>query len=237
MISVKTIEPVFNLRVAEFYEARYKTIDARLINHISEYNSKMPCRTWDLPAVLTCKGSFNSDGSVCDACKVCYASKRTFLFKNVKQNRLDNMLAWRSDKWVEIMTAEIKRDEKIYKDNLFRFFASGDGEELELWEKILLIVKACKETRFWIPTRMYKFSEYRPIIDKLNNQKNCVVRFSGDDLDGEPVKGKYISTIIRKPIQLRKDAFICPSYLQGGKCLDCKECWSKDRKEILYPLH
>lgn len=232
MISITTIEKVYNLRMSEMYEKRYSMLEAKDENYISKNNSKMPGRTWDLPAVLTCKGSFNSDGTVENACKKCYASKGTFIYKNVKQVRLNNMLAWKNPDWVKNMIKEIKKT-----DLYFRFFASGDAYEVELLEKIYEICLECKDTYFWIPTRMFKFSEFRPIIDKLNSLPNVVVRFSSDSITGQKIEGDYTSSIIPKPVDIRETRFICPSYLQGGKCADCRECWSKDRQEVLYPLH
>ena len=231
MMSIEMVKCYQKERFENFFKKYYASLKMNAINHISKYNRKMPGRTWDLPAVLTCFGSFDEEGNLDSACRVCYASKNTFLFKNVKQNRLDNMLAWRSVDWVDQMVKELDND------RYFRFFASGDGYDLELWFKIYEIVIRSPHCKFWIPTRMWKFKEFRAIIDRLNKLPNCIVRFSGDSITGQKIEGAYTSTIIKNPVEILENVFVCPASKQDGKCADCRECWSKNCQVVGYPLH
>jgi hypothetical protein len=65
--------------------------------------SKMPCRSWSLQALDTCPASVNSDGSLVDACKGCYATDGNYRFPNVKAPRLHNREDWKRDAWVDDM--------------------------------------------------------------------------------------------------------------------------------------
>lgn len=232
-MKLETVVEMYSARYERFFNKYYSEIKAKAVNHISKFNSKMPGRCWDLPAVLTCPGSFNCDGSLDLDCAKCYASKNTFLFKNVKQNRLDNMLAWQLETW----TADMIKDIQFHSDAFFRFFASGDGYKLDLWYKIYQICLACEDTYFWIPTRMWKYPEFRQIIDQLNKLPNVVVRFSYNEGTGLKMDGAFSASIINKPCDASPDMFVCPAYLQDGKCGRCRECWSKNRQKVYYPFH
>lgn len=231
MISIETVREFFEERANKYYDKYYSNMQGEPKNSISRHNSKMPGRCWDLPAVLTCKGSFDEEGNLDSACAVCYASKNTFLFKNVKQPRLNNMLAWQKTDWCDEMVKELD------KDRYFRFFASGDGYAVDLWLKIYEVVVRSPHCKFWIPTRMWKFTEFRPIIDRLNALPNCVVRFSGDSTTGQLIDETWSSTIVRKPFDVSAKVFICPSATQNGKCGECRECWSKNCQCVGYPIH
>lgn len=201
------------------------------INYVSKQNSKMPCRSWDLPARKTCPGSYNKDGSIVDVCKKCYASKGTYCFRCVKQVRENNMLAWQKNDWVDLMVEELKNDRN------FRFFTSGDGYKIELWYKIYQIAIRSPECNIWIPTRMHKFPVFRQVIDMLNQLKNVVVRFSSDSLDGEKIDGDQTSVVISNLDQLSPEMSLCESYANKGKCGKCRKCWAKDIRVIAYKLH
>lgn len=194
-------------------------------------NSKMPCRSFDLQAGETCPGSFNCDGSVSAACMGCYAKGGFFQMPTVKNARADNKLAWQKIDWVDEMCEELDND------RYFRFFASGDGYSIKLWEKIYEIASRTIHCNFWIPTRMYKFESFRPIIDKVASLPNVVVRFSSDSVTGEYIEGLHGSTIIEKIDDLKPGMTLCQSVLNDGKCGKCRACWSKNVQVIAYVAH
>lgn len=209
----------------------FKEIIPVAINYISKPNSKMPCRSWDLQAGDTCPGSFNSDGSLVAACEKCYAKKGAFIFSNVRKTRVNNKLAWQNKEWVNQMVAELDND------RYFRFCASGDLYHIDLWFKVYEIAIRSSHCKFWIPTRMYKFRKFRQIIDKLNALDNVVVRFSSDSITGQIIEGDQTSTIIPTLDDLTTNMILCSSYANGGKCLNCRNCWNKGNKVIAYLLH
>ena len=128
--------------------------------------------------------------------------------------------------------------EELDNDRYFRWFDSGDIYSIRLAEKILEICTATTWTRHWIPTRMYKLSKFRPILERLNALPNVVVRYSSDGINGETIQGaEFQSTIISKATKLKVKATLCKAYENGGKCAKCRACWSKENKIIAYMGH
>ncbi len=73
------------------------------------------------------------------------------------------------------------------------------------------------------------------LIDALNDLDNVVVRFSSDNV-GQHIDGLYVSLVVDTYKHVDK-THVCPSSLQGGKCLDCRACWSKDTQSVAYVAH
>ena len=88
--------------------------------------SKMPCPSWSLEALTTCAGARHKDGTIVDACEICYARKGFYRMKNTKNARQYNKQDWKRDAWVPEMVEYLK----IF--NLFRWFDSGDIYTLSL---------------------------------------------------------------------------------------------------------
>ena len=212
--------------------------------------SKMPCKSWSLQALDTCPASKKPNGDLVDACKGCYATTGNYRFPNVKAPREHNKQDWKRDAWSQDMISEL--DTERY----FRWFDSGDLYSLKLANKIYEVMKATPWCKHWLPTRMHKLSKFTQIIEKMNALENVVVRLSGDDVLGQVIEGDQVSAIapilvttkvdgikvstlddIAISKYITKDMTICPSYKQGGKCLKCRSCWSKDTKVTLYTAH
>lgn len=185
--------------------------------------------SWSLQALETCPASKNKDGSLVDACKGCYATTGNYRFSNVKKPRLENRDDWKRDEWVNDML--LKLDSSRY----FRFFDSGDMYDIRLAEKILELCIRAHWVKFWIPTRMHKFSKFKNVIERMQALDNVVVRFSSDSVQGEIIKGKTTSTIFSDTVPL--GALECKAYEHGGKCNGCRACYDKDVKVIAYKAH
>lgn len=200
------------------------------INHFSKVGKLDGIRSWSLQAIDTCPAAKTASGELVDACKGCYATTGQYNFPNVRKPRADNRIAWQQPDWVDIMVSAIE------KESHFRFFDSGDGYKRELWDKIYEIAVRCPNTKIWVPTRMYKFSGFRSIIDKLNSLPNVIVRFSSDSILGEYTKGLHGSVIFPEGF---KDPYVyqCPATLNHGKCDGCRECWNKEQEIIGYKQH
>jgi hypothetical protein len=85
---------------------------------------------------------------------------------------------------------------------------------------------------------MYKFDKFLEVLNEMEVLGNVVVRFSSDSITGELVSGNTTSTIIPASSDSVADTTeICKAYERGGKCGDCRLCWSKDVKTIAYPMH
>lgn len=185
--------------------------------------------SWSLNALDTCQGSIGKDGNLVPACQGCYATTGNYRFPNVKKPREFNKEDWKRDDWVTDMVQAL--DSSRY----FRFFDSGDMYDLRLAEKIYEVCKQATWVKFWIPTRMHKFTKYDTVINKLMALDNVVVRLSSDSVTGEIINGLTTSTIFSNV--LPEGAFECKAYQNDGKCNGCRACYSKDVQVIAYKAH
>ncbi len=191
--------------------------------------SKLGCKSWSLQALETCPGAVGDNGNLVEVCQGCYATGGNYRFPNVKRVREVNKQEWQEDSWVLDMTKALQ------DSRFFRWFDSGDMYALDLAEKIYQVCLSTPWCQHWIPTRMYKFAKFREVLDRLNALPNVVVRFSGDNIGEAPKFGQFVSMVV-SPTALH-DAHMCPAYAQGGKCLDCRACWSKDVHNVAYLAH
>jgi Gene product 88 len=188
-------------------------------------------RSWSLQALDTCPGSKAPDGSLVDACSGCYATTGNYVFDNVKAPRLHNREDWQRDAWVSDMVKALDAD------RYFRWFDSGDVYALELAEKILEVMTLTPWVKHWMPTRMFKFAKFRPIIAKMQALPNVSVRFSSDAIDGtfSAEHGSTIGTI--DVLTEIKGLSICHAYDKNGKCSGCRTCWDKTVPVVGYVAH
>jgi hypothetical protein len=187
--------------------------------------SKMPCKSWSLPAWETCPSAKGTDGKPVDACSNCYA--------------LQGAYQWKLDTWVDDMIILITKEGKRNKKNLFRWFDSGDVYKKELALKIEQVIKGTPQVKHWIPTRQYKDKNVRPVLDRINQLPNAVARYSSDSVNGKMLDSDFNSTIAQHAddIKSSKGVLVCGAYSRGGECQDCKACWDKRINTIVYPLH
>jgi hypothetical protein len=193
--------------------------------------SKLGTKSWSLQALETCPGSVGADGKLVDACSGCYATTGMYHFGAVKQVRADNKEDWKREAWVVDMVAALK------KDGYFRWFDSGDMYSMDLAEKMLAIMESTPGTKHWLPTRMHKFPKFQAIIARMKALPNVMVRPSSDAVDGTYTAGVHGSTILPEGAPVPAGVQVCKAPEQDGKCLDCRECYSKDVPVIGYVAH
>jgi len=194
--------------------------------------SKMPCHSWSTEAIYHCPASVGEDGQLVDACKSCYATGGFYQMPSVKALRQHNAKDWQREEWVDEFVA------LLATHRYFRWFDSGDVYHIRLAKKILEVMKRTPWVRHWLPTRMYKFGKFLEVLNEMESLDNVVIRFSSDSIAGELVAGNTTSTIIpdsTHPVGCLTE--VCKAYERGGKCADCRLCWSKDVKIIAYPMH
>ena len=193
--------------------------------------AKLGTYSWSLQAIETCPGSVGPDGQLVPACSGCYATQGCYNFPDTKKVRFDNKQDAKRAGWVADMVKALS------KQKHFRWFDSGDMYSLELAEKILAVMVATPNTKHWLPTRMAKFPKFQDIIAKMQALDNVMVRFSSDAVDGSFTAGVHGSTILPNADAAPAGVTVCRAYEQGGKCLDCRACYSKDVAVIGYPAH
>lgn len=195
--------------------------------------SKMPCKSYSLPTVACITGYKMSKiaGSICASC---YANKGNYLqyannIEPAQHARLDSL---NNELWVDAMVAHIG------SDSYFRWHDSGDLQGLWHLEKISRVAELTPTCKHWLPTREY--SIVKAYIAKHGAlPKNLIVRLSA----------MYVDKKVTIPASLQGQANVtvsnvhtstpigheCNSPKQGGKCLDCRMCWTD--KPVSYKMH
>ncbi len=187
--------------------------------------------SWSLQALDTCPGSKDSTGTLVPACQGCYATTGNYRFANVKKPREFNREDWKRDDWVRDMVYSLENS------RYFRWFDSGDMYSHDLAWKIFQVMEKTPHVKHWLPTRMYKFSKFKDVLERMQSLPNVVVRFSSDSVTGEVIEGLNTSTIISHESQLKNVDGICQAYKHEGKCNGCRACWDKSVKVIGYQAH
>ena len=195
--------------------------------------SKMPCKSWSLPAVVSCPGAHNDDGTLVPACSGCYATRGRYKFGAVKALRIHNLDDWKHIGWINGMVKLIGRAK------WFRWFDSGDICEPDLAMKIYAVIRRTPNCEHWLPTRSYKIKETKDWLQRMSLLDNVTVRLSSDSVTGERIPGDYTSTIIQSPEHFipSKGYSLCRAFERKGKCGSCRACWSKSIHTIAYIAH
>jgi hypothetical protein len=192
--------------------------------------SKMPCYSYGISAKLCITGAklVKVEGSVCADC---YALKGMYgdWNKNVSNAHAKRAEAINKPDWVKTMVFIINAKKMEY----FRWHDSGDLQNFQHLLNIVAIAEQCPNTRFWLPTREKKFvNQYAEAFGEF--PKNLVVRVSATKQDEPAGNYKNTSTVHRKkePIGVS-----CKAPSQGGKCLECRDCWNPRIKNVSYAYH
>jgi hypothetical protein len=189
------------------------------------YTSKMPCPSTSLPPDSCNVGAKlrRVPGSVCSKC---YACVKCYRYPNVKK-----ALEWRlrqleDPRWADRMACAIG------KLPYFRWHDAGDIQGKKHLNMIIEVCRRTPNTKHWLPTK-----EIGLFKDILPHQlpKNLTVRLSATMIDSKgPCMDYPTSTVHDKRPPIGR---ACIAYRQSGKCNDCRACWSKDVKNVSYPLH
>jgi hypothetical protein len=167
-------------------------------------------------------------------CSTCYANKGNYVqyannIEPAQHARLDSLV---DPLWVSALVAHIG------SDSYFRWHDSGDLQGLWHLEKIAQVAQLTPDCMHWLPTREY--SMVKAYIAKHGAlPKNLIVRLSA----------MYVDKAVTIPASLQNQANVtvsnvhtvtaigheCNSPKQGGKCLDCRMCWSD--KPVSYKIH
>jgi hypothetical protein len=185
--------------------------------------------SWSLQAIDTCPGSSDGNGGLVPACQGCYATTGNYRFANVKKPREFNREDWHRAEWVQEMV------QALGNSRYFRWFDSGDMYDVNLANKILVVMIHTPWVQHWLPTRMYKFKKYEHVLKLMQDLPNVVVRCSSDSVTGEVIPGKTTSTIFSDVVPA--GAVECKAYQHEGKCNGCRACYDKSVSVIAYKAH
>ena len=193
--------------------------EAKIITGGLSKPSKMPGHAYNLPA-WRCVTGVKLQAVKGSVCAGCYAMKGRYRFKNVKdalQRRMDSL---DHPQWVQAMVVLID------KQPWFRWHDSGDLQSLEHLEKIFEVCRSTPETRHWMPTREAWIKDH---LDRA--PANLVIRFSPPMINQRNDSWPNSSMVVDKGFHT------CPAPAQGGKCLDCRQCWDPNIKIVSYGKH
>ena len=199
--------------------------EAIAIIHSLSKPSKMPCHGYSLSAFSCKTGSALSDvvGSVCEEC---YAKRHFYRCPSVKRALDKRMAAFDHPRFAEAMAVVIRHREY---SGFWRWFDSGDVQNIIHFGKIVRIAELRPDVKFWLPTKEYAI--VRAGVAKYGHPANLSIRLSAYMVDGPaPKLGFPTATVTRGNAT-------CPAPKQGGKCLSCRACWDSSVVNVSYGKH
>lgn len=194
--------------------------------------SKMPCYSYSISA-LKCQIGRKLAEIKDSVCNKCYAMRGNYLFKVVINAHEKRLEAISKPEWVEAMVTVING----YDDSgYFRWFDSGDVQDLEMLEKICEVAKRLPHVKFWLPTKQYNYvAQWREKHGKF--PANLNVRLSAYIIEEKPSETILQKLGVTGSSVTKGSEFNCPSSLQGNKCLTCRLCWDSNHKLVTYHYH
>ena len=187
--------------------------------------SKMPGPAYNLPASQCITGAklVNVKGSTCSGC---YALKGNYIrFPAVQKAMERRARSLVHDSWIPAMVTLIK------KHRWFRWHDSGDLQSVHHLKNIFEVCKLTPKTQHWLPTREARFIN---LMDPDVVPKNLKIVLS-DHMNNQrvtPTWWPYTSGVTTDHNQVS-----CPASNQGNKCLDCRKCWDRGTKRVIYGKH
>jgi hypothetical protein len=122
------------------------------------------------------------------------------------------------------------------KNGYFRWFDSGDLQDVNHLKAIIKIANELPTIKFWLPTKEHNLLKDVFIRQGIQCPDNLIIRLSSNYIDQAPSTQQFLtSTVFSHGNQPIGQACIAPS--QDGKCLDCRACWNKSIPTISYAEH
>jgi hypothetical protein len=236
-----------------------KLLDAQKVTGGLSSPGKMPCRSFNLPALVTCpvgKRIATIEGT---SCHDCYALKGRYYFTNVKEalkkrHRLVLKALKKSEwetRWVEAMAHLISKQ----SPNYFRWHDSGDIFSLAYLDLMLRVIRLTPTTKHWIPTKEMNTIGFRE--QEIAAVPNATFRWSSGELsdleEWLPHPRNLVAHVAKFPngfygsresiLQVAaRGGLLCLAATrqwkgQGQACGNCRACWDPKVKAVVYPLH
>jgi hypothetical protein len=186
--------------------------------------SKMPGPAFNLPAAACITGAklAKVPGSTCSGC---YALKGRYRFPNVQAALTRRLAKLHDPRWVQSMVA------LITDQSWFRWHDSGDIQSAKHLTNIFEVCNRTPGTAHWLPTRESRFLS---LMDPDVVPKNLKIVLS-DHMNNQrvaPTWWPYTSGV-----STDHKLVTCPASKQGNKCLDCRKCWDRNTKRVIYGKH
>ncbi len=190
-------------------------------------NSKLDCLHWGLSPDL-CKVGRRLARTPGTVCQRCYACKGRYRFAPVRRAQARRLAIYRASRatWVRNFTQLLQHPRA---GDRFRWFDAGDLQGLRMLQNIVRVARATPHIRHWLPTRE------TAIVARLQDPipANLTIRISQavvDPVSLYPANRGLSSSVVTH-------GATCPAYRQGGRCLDCRQCWDPTVSHVSYLLH
>ncbi len=192
--------------------------------------SKMPGPAYNLPAraCLTGQKLVKVPGSTCAGC---YALKGRYRFKNVRDAMQRRLSKLHDPRWIEAMVTLINGRHWQKPQPVFRWHDSGDLQSVQHLKNIFEVCKQTPDTSHWLPTREARFLK---LMDPDVVPKNLKIVLS-DHMNDQPVAPTWWP--YTSGVSTDHEAVTCPASSQGNKCRDCRKCWDRSVKRVIYGKH
>jgi hypothetical protein len=196
--------------------------DARKITDSLTRTSKMPGLSYSLPA-WACQTGSKLRKVKTSPCYGCYALKGNYTrYPAIKIAQYRRLAAIKMEGWTRAMAVQ------ILKQKYFRWHDAGDVQSHEHMAKIIEVCKLTPNTKHWLPTQE---RQYLPKPEDV--PANLIIRLSRSKVDG-PAGNAWTHD---SGVTTKEGERTCPAPDQGGACKDCRACWNKDIKSVIYGKH
>jgi len=208
-----------------------KKCEAKLVIGGWSKPSKMPCKSYSLPAEACKTGSKlrQTPGTVCSDC---YACKGMYRFPVVQAALWKRLASLTDPNWVDAMVAIIGDDE------YFRWHDSGDLQSWDHMNTIALVAGATPNCRHWLPTKEASLVKRWAKVNRI--PENLVIRISAPLVDGY-ANGKQKPNLLScRSVTAEAKApgnWTCPAPQQKGQCGSCRACWDLNVDNVDYLMH
>ena len=196
--------------------------EARKITDSLTRTSKMPGLSYSLPA-WACQTGAKLRKVKTSPCYGCYALKGNYTrYPAIKIAQYRRLAAIKMEGWTRAMAVQ------ILKQKYFRWHDAGDVQSHEHMAKIIEVCKLTPNTKHWLPTQE---RQYLPAPEDV--PANLIIRLSRSKVDG-PAGNAWTHD---SGVTTQEGERTCPAPDQGGACKDCRACWNKDIKSVIYGKH
>ena len=195
--------------------------------------SKMPGKSISTSAFNCQTGSklAEIEGSVCEDC---YARKRSYTWPSTVNAMANREQFFEHPDFIPWMVNVLKRD----RSDVFRWFDSGDVQSVTQCLAILEVCDQTPEKRHWIPTKEAGY--WSKALRMRDLPENVTVRLSAPMKDQQlpvPKWTENTSMVASKGSEAPSGVHTCPAPEQGGKCGDCRACWTREVTTVCYKEH
>ena len=182
----------------------------------------MPGLSYSLPA-WACQTGSKLRKVKTSPCYGCYALKGNYTrYPAIKIAQYRRLAAIKMEGWTRAMAVQ------ILKQKYFRWHDAGDVQSHEHMAKIIEVCKLTPNTKHWLPTQE---RQYLPKPEDV--PANLIIRLSRSKVDG-PAGNAWTHD---SGVTTQEGERTCPAPDQGGACKDCRACWNKDIKSVIYGKH